>query len=96
MLARIDSTPGGFTVESMDVAKIQREVLRLRPSQRKKLTAWMVSEFPVLSVDGLMAKAARGVKAGVWTPTPPTEDNIPKGTKLERALHVAGRLGIRK
>ena len=32
----------------MDVTKIQKEVRRLRPSQRKKLTAWMVSEFPVL------------------------------------------------
>jgi len=80
----------------MDVAKIQREVLRLRPSQRKKLTAWMVSEFPVLSVNGLMAKAERDVKAGVWTPTPHTEDDIPKGKTLERALQVAGRLGIRE
>ena len=80
----------------MDVDKIQREVRRLRPSQRKQLTAWMVSEFPVLSVKGLMAKAGREVKAGTWTPTPPTEDNIPKGKTLEHALQVAVRLGIRK
>jgi hypothetical protein len=80
----------------MDVAKIQREVLRLRPSQRKKLTAWMVSEFPVLSVDRLMAKAVQDVKAGVRAPTLPTEDNIPKGKTLERVLQVAGQLGIRK
>jgi hypothetical protein len=79
----------------MDVTKIQREVRRLRPSQRKKLTAWMVSEFPVLSVEVLMAKAGREVKAGTWTPEPPTEDNIPQGKTLERALRVASRLGIR-
>jgi hypothetical protein len=80
----------------MDVAKIQDEVRRLRPSQRKKLTAWMVLEFPVLSVNGLMAKAAHAVKAGTWTPSPPTEDNIPKGGALVRALQVADRLGIRR
>ena len=80
----------------MDVAKIQNQVRRLPPSQRKKLTAWMVSEFPILSVSSLMAKAEREVKAGTWTPTRPTEDNIPKGKTLEHALQVAARLGIRK
>jgi hypothetical protein len=80
----------------MDVAKIQNEVRRLRPSQRKKLTAWMVSEFPVLSVNGLMAKAVREVKAGIWVPAPPTEDNIPKGGALVRELQVADSLGIRR
>jgi hypothetical protein len=80
----------------MDVAKIQQQVRRLPASQRKKLTAWMVSKYPVLSVDRLMAKAAREVKAGKWTPEPPTEDNFPKGKTLEHALQVADRLGIRK
>jgi hypothetical protein len=42
-----------------------------------------------------MAKAGREVKAGTWTPEPPTEDNIPQGKTLERALRVASRLGIR-
>ena len=80
----------------MDMAKIQREVRRLRPGERKKLTAWMVSEFPILSVRTLMAKAGREVKAGAWAPIPPTDDNIPKGRALERALAVAEKLGIRK
>jgi hypothetical protein len=80
----------------MDVSKIQQQVRRLPLSQRKKLTAWMVSEYPVLSVEKLLAKAEREVKAGRWTPEPPTKDNIPKGAALERALQVAERLGIRK
>ena len=81
---------------AMDVGKIQDQVRRLPAGQRKKLTAWMVSHYPMLTVDGLMAKASREVKAGRWKPAPPTEDNIPKGTILENALHVADRLGLRK
>ena len=80
----------------MDVAKIQREVRRLPARERKKLTAWMVVEFPALSVERLMAKAAQAVKAGTFKPTPPTADNFPKGAALERALAVAGQLGLRK
>lgn len=80
----------------MDVGKIQEQVRRLPAGQRKKLTAWMVSQYPVLTVDGLMAKASREVKAGRWKPAPPTEDNVPKGRVLEHALQVADRLGIRK
>jgi len=79
----------------VDVARIQREVLRLRLSQRRRLTAWVVSEFPVLSVSRLMAKARRAAKAGRRIPTPPTKDNFPKGKTLERALQVADRRGIR-
>jgi hypothetical protein len=41
----------------MDVTRIQREVRRLPPRERKKLTAWMVAEFPALSVGRLMRKA---------------------------------------
>jgi hypothetical protein len=80
----------------MDVAKIQREVRRLPTRERKKLTAWMVTEFPVRSVDRLMARAARAVKTGTWTPAPPTEDNFPKGSTLDHAFEVAGRLGLRQ
>jgi len=88
LLARLDPAARGFTFEPMDVAKIQREVLRLRPSQRKKLTAWMVSEFPVLSVDGLMAKAPHGA-----VPPDPTaaaysriDDRVAERFKALRAL----------
>ena len=80
----------------MDVSKIQQQVRRLRLSQKRKLTAWMVSEYPILSVEKLLAKAGRDVKAGRWMPAPPTEDNIPKDAALDRALQVAERLGIRK
>lgn len=80
----------------MDVVKIQREVRRLPARERKKLTAWMVVEFPALSVDRLMAKATQAVKAGTFKPTPPTADNFPQGRTLERALAVAGQLGLRR
>ena len=80
----------------MDVVKIQREVRRLPARERKKLTAWMVVEFPVLSVDRLMAQAERAVNAGRLKPTPPTGDNFPRGRTLEHALAMAGQLGLRK
>ena len=80
----------------MDVAKIQREVRRLPTRERKKLTAWMVVEFPALSVDLLMVKAERAVSTGRFKPTPPTADNFPQGRTLEQALAVAGQLGLRK
>jgi len=80
----------------MGVAKIQREVRRLPTRQRKKLTAWMVAEFPVRSMDRLMARAARAVKTGTWTPAPPTEANFPKGKTLDHVMDIAGRLGLRQ
>jgi hypothetical protein len=80
----------------MDMAKIQREVCRLPTRERKKLTAWMVAEFPVRSVDRLMAKTARAVEAATWAPAPPTEDNLPKGRTLKHVIEVAGRLGLRQ
>lgn len=80
----------------MDVAKIQREVRRRPARERKKLTAWMVVEFPAPSVDRLMAKAAPAVKAGTFKPTPPMADNFPEGRALERALAEAGQQGLRR
>ena len=80
----------------MDVARIQREVRRLPARDRKKLTAWMVVEFPALSVVRLMAKGARMVKVGAFKPTPPTADNFPQGKTLQHAFDVAGKLGFRK
>ena len=80
----------------MNAVEIQREVRRLPARERKKLTAWMVVEFPALSVDRLMTKATQAVKAGTFKPTPPTMDNFPQGRSLERALAVAGHLGLRR
>jgi hypothetical protein len=56
----------------------------------------MVKEFPVFSVAEFMARADRRAKAGTWTPTPPTDDNVPNGRTLKHALAVATKLGIRK
>jgi hypothetical protein len=53
----------------MDVAKIQREVRRLPTRERKKLTAWMVAEFPVRSVDRLVARAAHAPEASILNAT---------------------------
>ena len=80
----------------MNAVEIQREVRRLPARERKKLTAWMVVEYPALSVDRLMTKATRAVKAGTFKPTPPTADNFPQGRSLERALAVAGQMGLRR
>ena len=80
----------------MDVTKIQSEVRRLPARERKKLTVWILTEYPVLSVNRLMSKAARAVKSGAWKPEPPTADNFPQGRTLDHALSFAGRLGVRK
>jgi hypothetical protein len=80
----------------MTAVEIQREVRRLPARERKKLTAWMVNEYPALTVDRLMRKATRAVKAGTYQPTPPTADNFPQGRTLERALAVAGQMGLRR
>ena len=80
----------------MELTKIQRDVRRLSARERKKLTAWMVVEYPALSVDRLIVKAERAVKAGKFKPTPPTADNFPTGRTLAHALAVATQLGLRK
>lgn len=80
----------------MDVTEIQKEVRHLPAAQRRKLTAWMVTEYPALSVEGLMTRAQRSVKSGKLVPTPPTHANIPSGRTLEHALNVAARLGLKK
>lgn len=71
-------------------------MLRLSPNERQKLTAWMVAEFPALSVEALMTKAARAVDTGVFRPIPPTAENIPQGKTLEHAMKVAEQLGLKK
>jgi hypothetical protein len=80
----------------MSVKEIQLAVRRLPAGKRRRLTTWMVREFPALTVDDLIAKAERKVKAGSWSPTPPTRDNVPTGAMLEHAARTARRLGIAK
>jgi hypothetical protein len=54
----------------------------------------MVQEFPPLKVEELMNIAARKAKTGVWSPTPPTSENVPTGAVLEHARRTARRLGL--
>jgi len=80
----------------MGVREIQQAVRRLPASKRRKLTTWMVREFPALTVEGLMDRAAAKVQDGTWTPTPPGADNIPTGKTLRHARETARHLGIAK
>jgi hypothetical protein len=80
----------------MSVKEIQGAVRRLPAVKRRRLTTWMVREFPALTVDDLMTKAGRKVKTGSWSPTPPTRDNVPTGATLEHATRTARQLGIAK
>lgn len=56
----------------MSLIEIQRAVDTLPAEERLRLTAWMVSRYPLLSVDQLMASATGLVETGEWTPAPPT------------------------
>ena len=56
----------------------------------------MVSRYPLLRVEQLLAYATTLADSGEWTPTPPTDDNHPKGKILERALRVAEKLDLGK
>ena len=80
----------------MDMIKIQSQVRRLPARERKKLTAWMVAEYPVLSVERLLARAERAVNAGTLIPAPLTPDNIPRGRTVAHALAMAEQLGLRR
>ena len=80
----------------MSVKEIQGAVRRLPAVKRRRLTTWMVREFPALTVEDLMAKAGRRVKTGSWAPAPPTRENVPSGATLEHAARTARRLGIAK
>jgi hypothetical protein len=73
----------------MSLSEIQRAVDELPADQRLRLTAWMVSRYPLLNVERLMASAAKLVGSGDWVPSPPTDDNRPKGKILEHGLRVA-------
>lgn len=80
----------------MSLAEIQRAVDKLPSDQRLQLTAWMVSCYPLLRVEQLMEHASGMVDSGEWTPSPPTDDNRPKGKVLKHALRTAAKLGLGK
>lgn len=80
----------------MSLTEIQHAVDTLPADERLRLTAWMVSRYPLLRVEQLMAHATTLVQNGKWAPTPPTDDNRPKGKVLEHALQVAEQLDLGK
>ena len=73
----------------MSLNEIQRAVENLPKDERVRLTAWMVSRYPLLRVEGLIAHAAELIESGQWVPVAPSEDNRPKGKMLDRALRIA-------
>jgi hypothetical protein len=80
----------------MSVKEIQKAVRKLPAGKRRKLTTWMVREFPALTVESLVAKQTRKLKADSEALRPPTADNFPTGATLEHAKRTAKRLGIAK
>jgi hypothetical protein len=78
------------------LTEIQQAVDSLPADERLRLTAWMVSRYPLLTVEQLMAHATRMTGTGEWTPAPPTDDNRPKRKILEHARRTAERLNFRK
>lgn len=80
----------------MSLTEIQRAVDTLSADERLRLTAWMVSRYPLLRVEQLMTHATALIDSGEWEPPPPTDDNRPKGKVLEHALRVAKQLDLGK
>ena len=78
----------------MSVKEIQEAVRRMPAAKRRQLTTWMVTQFPALTVEGLVAKAAGRAKAGTWSPAPPTPTNLPIGATLVHVKRTAKRLGL--
>jgi hypothetical protein len=80
----------------MSLSEIQRAVDTLAPDERLRLTAWMVARYPLLTVEQLMAHATALVDHSEWAPTPPTEENYPKGKVRDRTLRLAAELDLGK
>lgn len=80
----------------MSVKEIQEAVRRMPAAKRRKLTTWMVTQYPAFTVEGLVAKAERRIEAGSWRPSPPTAASVPTGPVLARAKLTAKRLGLAK
>ena len=73
----------------MSTAEIKQSIEAMTADERARLTAWMVSGYPLLNVEQLIEHAAGLVARGEWSPAPPTEENRPKGKLLDHALRVA-------
>ena len=73
----------------MSTAEIKQAIDAMTADERVRLTAWMVSRYPLLNVEQLMEYAAGLAARGEWSPAPPTEENRPKGKLLDHALRVA-------
>lgn len=73
----------------MSLNEIQQAVENLPNDERVRLTAWMVSRYPLLRVEELMARATALVATGPWVPDVPSDDNRPKGKTLDHALRIA-------
>lgn len=80
----------------MSLREIQQAVDTLPGDERLRLTAWMVSRYPLLRVEHLMASAAQLVDRGEWVPLPPTDENRPQGKILDHALRVAEEFDLGK
>ena len=78
----------------MSLEQIQGEVERLPESERRKLAAWMLAQFPPRSVEDLVSRAEREARRGEWMPQPPVPDNIPSGPSLQAAVRRAKAAGI--
>jgi hypothetical protein len=78
----------------VSVEQIQREVSQLPEADRRKLAAWMLTQLSPRSVDDLVARAEADAKRGVWSPQPPTPDNIPTGPALAAAVRRAKAAGL--
>ncbi len=84
----------GFNFSSMSLAEIQRAVQGLPAEDKVRLTSWMVSQYPILKVEHLMAYAGALVDKGTWVPTAPTRDNQPQGSILDHAQRGAAELHL--
>jgi len=80
----------------MSLTEIQQAVETLPADERARLTAWIVSRYPLLKVEPLMASAAKLAHSGDWAVSPPTDENQPKGKILAHATRVAEKLDLGK
>ncbi len=78
----------------MSLTEIQSAVDKLPAAERTRLTACLVSRYPLLQVKQLLARAKKLVEQGEWQPTPPTSDNEPSGKILDHAARTIRELGL--
>lgn len=73
---------------------MQRAVGKLPVSERRKFAAWLLAKYPPRTVADLVSQAEAQARQGKWTPRPPSQENIPTGQALARALERAKDLGL--